>query len=198
MATRPLDYRFFRGHYGALTAFHLMRAEEAMVARDWRVRWEDDPEGDLGDHALWCDGANRGECPGHEVLCAVMTDAEGNVLSSLGSIIDADIAYGRVVVAELALEALQDVTAREASTIRDIAAELTAIRNVADDGCDVRLQVHSDGHWAVRFGDAGYDTDHHGFWGASEVPPKGEDFDAEEMARDLYAQAMDHKAEGNV
>lgn len=78
----------------------LARAEAEATARGWRVDWEEDPEEWQGDS----------ERP-FEVLSAVLRDAEGRVLASLGSIgmtgnrrTDAD--YGRVVEAELAAEAL--------------------------------------------------------------------------------------------
>ena len=34
---------------------------------------------------------------------------------------------------------------------------------------EVRLQVYPDGVWAIRYGDSGYDSDHHGYWGASDM-----------------------------
>lgn len=81
----------------------LARAEAEAEARGWTVDWEHDPEPWQGDV----------ERP-FEVLTAVLRDAEGRVLASLGSVgmtgnrkTDAD--YGRVVEAELADEALGQV-----------------------------------------------------------------------------------------
>lgn len=185
----------------AVTALHLARAEhEAFRVRGWVGQWEDDQDGDLGDHAYWCKAR---DCKGvigvdHRVEQAWVAtgDHPSRALASLGGIIDANRDYVRLVEAELALEALAEEAKRESDLIKGIASELTAIRNMADDGCDVRLQLYSDGHWSVRFGDSGYDTDHRGFWGASSVPGNGWTFDAEETARDLYEQAMDAKSEG--
>ena len=78
----------------------LARAEAEAEARGWTVDWEHDPEEWQGDV----------ERP-FEVLTAVLRDAGGHALASLGGIgmtgnrrTDAD--YGRVVEAELADEAL--------------------------------------------------------------------------------------------
>ena len=78
----------------------LARAEAEAEARGWTVDWEHDPEEWQGDV----------ERP-FEVLMAVLRDADGRALASLGGIgmtgnrkTDAD--YGRVVEAELADEAL--------------------------------------------------------------------------------------------
>jgi hypothetical protein len=76
------------------------RAEAEAEARGWTVDWEHDPEEWQGDV----------ERP-FEVLTAVLRDADGRALASLGGIgmtgnrkTDAD--YGRVIEAELADEAL--------------------------------------------------------------------------------------------
>lgn len=82
-------------------------------------------------------------------------------------------------------------------SIADVASELRVVndeRLEPDDmgeGIDVRLQVYEDGRWAVRSGDPSYDTDHHGYWGASSVPGDGRRFNARETARDLIEQAKD-------
>ena len=56
--------------------------------------------------------------------------------------------------------------------------------------CDVRLQVWPDGSWTVHTGDASYDQDHRGKWGAACVPGRGRltDSNAEEIAKDLLRQ----------
>jgi hypothetical protein len=60
-------------------------------------------------------------------------------------------------------------------------------------GCDVRLQVLSTGAWTVWSGDAQYDTDHRGYWGASSIPFDGH-FNATEVAKDLISQAKEAAA----
>lgn len=52
---------------------------------------------------------------------------------------------------------------------------------------DVRLQVY-DGGWVVSSGDAQYDTDHPGHWGASSVSSDMTDDDLEQVAGDLVEQ----------
>ncbi len=78
----------------------LARAEAEAEDRGWTVTWEDDPEEWQGDD----------ERP-FEVLVAVLRDANGNVLGSLGNIgmsgnTRTDRDYARVIEAELAEEAL--------------------------------------------------------------------------------------------
>jgi len=78
----------------------LARAEAEAEARGWTVEWEHDPEEWQGDD----------ERP-FEVLTAVLRDANGDVLASLGGIgmtgnRKTDRDYGRVIEAELAAEAL--------------------------------------------------------------------------------------------
>lgn len=34
---------------------------------------------------------------------------------------------------------------------------------------DIRLQALENGEWMVHSGDASYDTDHHGYWGAGSI-----------------------------
>jgi hypothetical protein len=107
------DVEFFRKNAGYATrsgeskakaktrgAQALARAEAEAAARGWTVDWEEDPEEWQG-----CD-----ERP-FEVLTAVLRDADGNVLASLGGIGMSgnriqDRAYARVMEAELASEAL--------------------------------------------------------------------------------------------
>jgi len=93
---------FFKKHAGAKArgARRLADAEAEAEERGWKVDWEDDPEEWQGDD----------ERP-FEVLTAVLRDGEGNVLDSLGGIGMTgnrleDQNYGRVVEAELAVEAL--------------------------------------------------------------------------------------------
>lgn len=99
------SYRFFREHAGyvvgrsAETAWDLARAELEATSRGWYCEWEHDPDG----------MDTLGDIPPEEVsevLYCVLYDEDGEVLSSLGGIVDPDRNYARVVEAELALEAL--------------------------------------------------------------------------------------------
>ena len=94
-------------------------------------------------------------------------------------------------------------------SIPDVVRELRLINENMDcsespeEGCDVRLQVYEEEDcWTVRYGDASYDTDHHGYWGASSVPGvvKGvvKRFNSTDVARDLIEQAKDQYHESKV
>jgi len=79
-------------------------AEIEAVNRNWKVIWEDDPEG-------WDSLGDIDPSEVEEVLSARLVDENGRTLASLGSITFGknsveSRAYGRVVEAELALEAL--------------------------------------------------------------------------------------------
>jgi hypothetical protein len=85
-------------------------------------------------------------------------------------------------------------------SIKDVARELQSI-NESDltdpdaDACiDVRLQVTADG-WEIHSGDAQYDTDHKGHWGASSVPGNGKRFNSTDIARALISEARDSHAQ---
>lgn len=119
------DVKFFRGQgFTPARALALARAEQAMVDRDWKVAWQIDDSGDgeLGDHESWCDVAAAGGQCSHEILLCTMASADGKTLASLGGIIDADRAYARVVVAELAGEAVATIAREEASYCVPLAA----------------------------------------------------------------------------
>lgn len=104
-----VDVQFFRRQgFTPCRAVALVRAEEYMVAQGWGCAWATDFGGDLGDHSEWCERAAAGEACTHEVLHCVLRDSAGRPLASLGNIIDADRAYARVVVAELAEEAMAE------------------------------------------------------------------------------------------
>lgn len=89
-------------------------------------------------------------------------------------------------------------------TIADVARDLRAINAQTIDtsdneddntsGIDVRLQVTTDGA-TVHTGDAAYDTDHRGVWGASSVPGNDRRFNARAVARDLIEQAREQAAQ---
>lgn len=99
------SYRFFREHAGYIVgqsakgAWNLARAELEATSRGWYCEWEHDPDGI----------DTLGDIPPEEVeeiLVAVLYDEDGEVLSSLGGVVDPDRSYARVVEAELALEVL--------------------------------------------------------------------------------------------
>lgn len=108
-------FRFFYENAGycvgrrAAGAWHLARAEQEAAEMGVTFQWEFDQDGDLGDHEYWC----RKDCgKDHEVLVCIALAPEGDALgpmplASLGGIIDPGKAYGRVVEAELALEAVE-------------------------------------------------------------------------------------------
>lgn len=56
-------------------------------------------------------------------------------------------------------------------------------------GLDVRLQVENDGNWSLHTGDAQYDTDHRGFWGAGTLVPDMTKAAIRELARELIDEA---------
>lgn len=110
---------FFRGQgFNAAQAKELANAEQKSYERGWKVNWEDDPEGmdsigDIDPHTI------------KEILFAALVDEDGNVLASLGSIVDPTRKYRRVVEAELALEALSNPSGKKRTrehTARDYIA----------------------------------------------------------------------------
>jgi hypothetical protein len=56
---------------------------------------------------------------------------------------------------------------------------------------DVRLQVYSDGAWALRTGLSDYDQDHRGFWGAGSITASSMVKDLRQTAKDLLEQVQD-------
>lgn len=120
------DYKFFKENGGyivgrrALAAIHLARAEKLAQFHGYTFEWDWDDDADLGDHEEWCTKARRAEAEArggfigsnespylehsHETYYAVMKSTEGDIVDSLGGIIDPSSDYRRVVEAELALE----------------------------------------------------------------------------------------------
>lgn len=87
------------------TARAMAKAEEIAERLEWQFTWEEDPEPyEMGDAET--------EMPA-EVLTCLLRDENGNVIASLGGIGMSgnhrqDKEYGRVVEAELALEAAHE------------------------------------------------------------------------------------------
>lgn len=81
-------------------------------------------------------------------------------------------------------------------TLSIVAQELRDINAHVEGECDIRLQVYPSGEWALRVGLSDYDTDHHGYWGASSLPGvvqgKVKRFPSLVMARDLIEQCKEH------
>jgi hypothetical protein len=100
------SYRFFFEFAGCCVGFRaqgalaLAKAERYSTDHEWVAFWEWDEDADLS----WMSEEERNR--EHEVLCCLLKDADGNVLASLGGITDPDRNYQRVIVAELALEAV--------------------------------------------------------------------------------------------
>lgn len=103
----------------------------------------------------------------------------------------------RVVEEVSASQIPVDEVVAELKDIRDDLAATPSEDGVEseDDFMDVRLQVFDDGGWVLHTGDASYDTDHHGSWGASEIVPTMTDEELREMAEDLINQAEDMRAQ---
>ena len=98
-------FRFFQERSGAvgraaLAGWDLATAEEWAREVDAEYSWEADEDPDLS----WCECADGSIRHEHEVLVCVMR-VDGRVVGSVGGIVDADRAYGRVIEAELASEA---------------------------------------------------------------------------------------------
>ena len=88
-------------------------------------------------------------------------------------------------------------------SVAAVAEELRGVNANVEGECDVRLQVH-DGEplsWRIRYGDASYDQDHRGSWGAGSVPGvvrgRTSRFDSVALAKDLLEQAKDMHAQGD-
>jgi len=88
-------------------------------------------------------------------------------------------------------------------SIKAVAADLRDINANVQGECDVRLQVYSDGMWAIRYGPTDYDQDHRGFWGASCIPgvnARGtvQRFDSVGLARELIEQVREDHAQAEA
>ena len=69
--------------------------------------------------------------------------------------------------------------------------------NCAIEAIDVRLQLtaRNSVSWQLHSGDASYDTDHRGYWGAGFVTADHDDESLTDLARDLISQCLDAAAE---
>lgn len=101
--------RFFKQHAGGIVgqasagALRLAKAEAEAEKRGITFEWSGDDDADLS----WMSEAERKNVS--EVLCAV-AKRNGKACASLCGIVDPDRNYGRVVEAELAMEALSSKT----------------------------------------------------------------------------------------
>ncbi len=79
-------------------------------------------------------------------------------------------------------------------SVADVARALISAKRWIERGewVDVRLQVWSDGSWTIHTGDASYDQDHRGFWGASSMTTRT---NARELAKELISEAQGHQAQ---
>ena len=84
-------------------------------------------------------------------------------------------------------------------SIKSVAAELSYIKDDLKsyskdevEYIEVRLQVHPNGSWQVWAGDPCYDTDHRGYWGASEV---WRDTNVRALAKELIEEARAHHSQ---
>lgn len=83
---------------------------------------------------------------------------------------------------------VHDVTAALVSALSDLKSYGPEITEM-----DVRLQVipSESMDWYIRTGDAQYDTDHRGAWGASSIDTTYTIDQLREVAKDLISQADD-------
>lgn len=84
--------------------------------------------------------------------------------------------------------------------MRNLIDFLKSVRGLdgADFPLDVRYQLFADGSCNFHSGDASYDTDHRGYWGASSVAADATDTDLYSIAEDMIEQALDAKAEATI
>ncbi len=115
------SFKFFKANGGyiegrrAECALQLARAEREASAEGLRFCWQDDSIDDP--HYRDFDDDTRPNT--YEIVFVYGPDSE-DVLASLGAVIDATEDYRRVVEAELAIEALDELAARLASVVLSI------------------------------------------------------------------------------
>lgn len=134
-------FQFFFEHAGycvgsrAKGALALARAEIEAYSHEpaygsLTASWHGDDSGSdtWGDHELWCSGARRGDCPGHETLYCKVTyfnpeTRRVETLAGVGGVIDPDSNYQRVIEAELFSEALAILDQRYADSMTNHATQ---------------------------------------------------------------------------
>lgn len=77
--------------------------------------------------------------------------------------------------------------------LRDVRAEARLEPHITDGSIDVRLQLIG-GSYELHYGDASYDTDHRGSWGAGTVDRDATDDDLATIADDMIREAQDDEA----
>ena len=83
-------------------------------------------------------------------------------------------------------------------TIEEVYDDLVGVRKEIEGygdvpDTDVRLQVH-EGSWSLHSGDAQYDTDHRGYWGAASVSVDDTNATLRQTAKDLIRQVEEDHA----
>lgn len=85
---------------------------------------------------------------------------------------------------------------------RELRLNARGLRSDGSDGIDVRLQVLPNGEWLLHLGDASYDTDHSGVWGADTLPTsrtgRVQRFNSRAMAKSLINQCVDMAVDGGL
>ena len=92
-------------------ATEMAEAEAYLQDMQWSASWEWEQFADLS----WMTDEEREQ--EHEVLCCILRDEHGNVLASLGNIVDADLHYMRVVEAELADEVYNEIKREQRESV---------------------------------------------------------------------------------
>ena len=93
------------------------------------------------------------------------------------------------------MSALRTLEAMEAELQQETYVWLLDVPTDSE-GMDVRLQVHEDGSHYFHSGQACYDTDHRGYWGAATIYHNEDEVSLISTARDLVEQVLDSCAEG--
>lgn len=88
--------------------------------------------------------------------------------------LDDAVSTGEAMVAKGLGAHKEEAMGFKVPSVEEVVKELKAIQKemVAEEddgeGLEVRLQV-TKGTWVVHYGDPGFDTDHHGYWGDSSI-----------------------------
>ena len=76
-----------------------------------------------------------------------------------------------------------------------VCEEISWISDPGTGKIDVRLQIQENGSFTIHTGDACFDIDHSGFWGAGTMGFPRSPEDTIDLATKLVDQALDHKAQ---